>query len=88
MSTQTKQVFPWQLKPGTRLVPLHYAPGHAPSGNRDARYVLGTVVSVQKRRGIFTGASVWLVRTDKGELLTYHGKGRMLPAERIWIYCN
>lgn len=79
----TKEYAPWNLKPGMKLAPLRYAPGSEPNGDRSARYALGRIIAIRKIRGYFTGASAWHVTTDLGEKVMYHGRGRMLPAERV-----
>lgn len=86
MSTkQTKLVAPWNLKPGMRLAPLRYAPGHEPNGDRHARWDLGTITDVRKGHGVFTGGTVWHVTTDLGERQLYHGKRYGLGVEKAEV---
>jgi hypothetical protein len=82
---KTKLILPWQVKPGMRLV-LETMPRNIA---RDGAPRSFEVLSVQKSRSGFTGASVWRF-TLKDELSPlgkrteiFYGKGRSLPVQKV-----
>jgi hypothetical protein len=85
MKTQT--IAPWKVKAGMRVVsetmPREYCRDGAPRAF--------VVLSVEKRRGWLTGASVWRVKVADPlsplgwDFFQYHGSTKSLPAQRVLI---
>jgi len=77
---KTKQIAPWNLKVGQRLVV------HDLIGNKQSAEIL----SIEKKKGYFTGRPLWHVKTnhDMFSLSTFHGKGKTLPYTKAEIVVN
>lgn len=83
LKPRTKRVAPWKLRIGMHIAPLRQT--WEPLSSPYAYATMGRITEITKGRSVFTGATVWRVKTSMGEQLQYHGKCRTLQAELATI---
>jgi len=75
---QTKEVMPWNLKVGQKLV-------QCAGFNQPQRGF--EILEIEKGVGYFTGDSIWRVKTNNPfwDSSTFHGKSRNYPPQKAKI---